>query len=95
MIVRVVRMTFKKGAEENFLKIFRDNQSAIRNFTGCSHLDLLRDVQNPNIFTTYSHWKSEADLNEYRNSDLFSIVWAQTKELFDEQPQAHSYTCQE
>jgi quinol monooxygenase YgiN len=95
MIVRVVRMTFRKGTEEKFLKIFRDNKSAIENFAGCSHLDLLRDVQNPNIFTTYSHWESEDALNEYRNSALFSIVWSQTKLLFDDQPQAHSYTHQE
>ena len=84
-------MTFMKGTEEKFLKIFRDNKAAIGNFAGCSHLDLLRDVQNPNIFTTYSHWESEGALNEYRNSALFSIVWSQTKLLFDDQPQAHSY----
>jgi heme-degrading monooxygenase HmoA len=88
-------MTFRKGTEENFLKIFRKNKSAIGNFTGCSHLDLLRDVQNPSIFTTYSHWESEEALNEYRNSALFSIVWLQTKLLFDDQPQAHSYIHQE
>lgn len=88
-------MTFRKGTEDKFLKIFRDNKLAIENFTGCSHLDLLRDVRNPNTFTTYSHWESEDALNEYRNSDLFSIVWSQTKLLFDDQPQAHSYSYQE
>ena len=95
MIVRIVRMTFKKDSETQFLKIFKDNRSAIRGFDGCNQLYLLRDVQKSNVFTTYSHWESEKALNDYRNSDLFSAVWSRTKLLFDDQPQAHSYTLQE
>ena len=94
MIVRVVRMTFREGSENDFLLVFETNKDKIRSFDGCSHLDLLRDIHNPNIFTTYSHWDNEECLNAYRDSVLFLEVWAKTKQLFSDSPEAHSYTVQ-
>lgn len=88
-------MTFIHGQEEKFLEIFSENKLVIRNFKGCSHLELFRDIHNPNIFTTLSHWENDNYLNDYRNSDLFSQVWAKTKLLFGGHPQANSYIIQE
>lgn len=91
MIIRVVRMTFREEAVEDFLQIFDASKEKIRSFPGCQHLQLLADANHPNIFSTYSIWDNETDLNVYRNSELFGQVWPETKRLFSTPPVAHSY----
>jgi len=53
---------------------------------------LLNDIDTPNIFFTYSHWRSVEDLNRYRDSALFADVWPRTKVLFAAKPEAWSTT---
>ncbi len=83
-------MSFDENNIEEFLSNFHQNKEKIRNFEGCQFLELYRDKENENIFFTYSYWNSEEDLNIYRNSDLFKSVWAKTKTLFNDIPQAWS-----
>ena len=90
MFVRIVKMSFKPDKIDEFLSNFKDSKSKIRNFKGCSLLELYRDKTDSNIFFTYSYWDTEQDLNNYRNSILFKSVWAQTKILFNENPVAWS-----
>ena len=91
MIIRVVRMTFKDESVDQFLEIFENSKDKIRSFPGCQHLQLLADAHATNVFSTYSIWEKEDNLNEYRNSELFGSVWPETKRLFAEPPVAHSY----
>jgi heme-degrading monooxygenase HmoA len=42
------------------------------------------------VFFTYSFWNAEANLEQYRNSELFKAVWAETKPLFNAKPEAWS-----
>src|SRR5690606_14665149 len=90
MIVRVVRMHFKEEAVEQFLEIFNRHKEAIRTVEGCSRLELHRDINHPNVFTTISYWSEPADLDRYRNSELFKTVWPKVKVLFSDSPQAFS-----
>jgi heme-degrading monooxygenase HmoA len=90
MLVRIVRMTFQEGSREVFLQNFEENKSSIRNFPGCRHLELWEDEHDKNIFMTYSHWESEAALNQYRDSELFKTVWSFTRALFAAKPVAFS-----
>jgi heme-degrading monooxygenase HmoA len=90
MIVRIVKMHFKRGHVETFLEIFQQHKKAIRNVAGCTHLELLRDVHNPLSYATLSHWDSERDLESYRNSELFRDVWGRVKVLFGSPTQASS-----
>ena len=90
MIIRIVKMTFLPDKTEEFLKVFHQSKDKIRNFEGCEHLELLRDIRQPNVFFTYSYWKSEDDLNRYRNSELFQTTWTKTKVLFSAKPEAWS-----
>jgi heme oxygenase (mycobilin-producing) len=90
MLIRIVRMHFTETGVEEFLEIFNANKQAIRNFEGCTHLQLLRDVDDLTIFTTLSHWQSEENLNRYRNSELFGKVWSQVKAMFAERSVAFS-----
>ncbi|MES2139481.1 MAG: antibiotic biosynthesis monooxygenase family protein [Bacteroidota bacterium] len=90
MIIRIVKMTFKPDKVVDFLKIFDASKQYIRNMEGCSHLELLNDINSPTIFFTYSYWQTENDLNNYRNSELFEGVWGKTKILFAAKAEAWS-----
>ena len=90
MIIRIVKMNFNPEKVTDFMQIFNESKQLIRNMPGCSHLELLNDVNEQNIFFTYSFWESENDLNNYRNSDVFAKVWAQTKILFIAKAEAWS-----
>ena len=90
MLVRIVKMSFSEVYIEEFLTNFDLIKERIRNFKGCSNLELYRDKNHPNIFFTYSYWDSEVDLENYRHSTLFKEVWANTKRFFNDKPQAWS-----
>ncbi|MCP9200784.1 antibiotic biosynthesis monooxygenase [Gramella sp. GC03-9] len=90
MFVRIVKMGFKPEKVEEFLANFDRNKKKIRGFEGCLFLELYRDKHNTHRFFTYSYWESEQALENYRNSDLFKEVWANTKVLFNEKPEAWS-----
>ncbi|HET8861301.1 putative quinol monooxygenase [Marivirga sp.] len=91
MLIRIVQMTFHQDKIDNFIKIFEENKEAIRNQPGCKHLELWQDKNQPNIFSTYSLWESEDNLNQYRDSETFGRVWPATKALFSEKPVASSH----
>jgi heme-degrading monooxygenase HmoA len=90
MVIRIVRMHFTEAGVEEFLLIFNQNKLAIRNFPGCSHLQLLKDLDDENTFTTLSYWDKPGDLENYRKSQLFGSVWGRVKTLFAERTQAFS-----
>ncbi|MHB1146512.1 MAG: putative quinol monooxygenase [Lutibacter sp.] len=90
MFVRIVKMNFKESNIALFLKNFNENKEKIRNFKGCNLLELYRDKNDSNTFFTYSYWESEAELEAYRNSELFKVVWGKAKALFNNKPEAWS-----
>ncbi len=90
MLIRVVRMHFTEAGVGEFLEIFNDNKQAIRNFEGCTHLELLKDANEPDTYITLSHWRDAECLEKYRKSELFGSVWGRVKTLFAERTQAFS-----
>ena len=82
MITRVVRMSFRPECVADFLSLFAASEDKIRQVPGCQHLVLWQDVDQPNVYCTYSHWDSVAALDAYRRSALFGAVWPATKVLF-------------
>lgn len=90
MFVRIVKMGFHKENVDTFQAIFDDKKEKIRSNNGCQLLELYRDKNDPTIFFTYSYWEAEQDLENYRNSELFKSVWAETKALFNKKPEAWS-----
>lgn len=90
MFVRIVKLSFDPTKIDTFLSNFENQKNSIRNFKGCRLLELYRDKDNTNIFFTYSYWDSEQDLENYRNSDLFKGIWANTKIYFNDKPLAWS-----
>ncbi len=84
-------MTFKAEEISAFLTLFNNKKNLIAGFPGCQGVRLLNDVHSSEIFYTYSHWNSPNDLDNYRNSELFREVWAETKIKFSDKPEAWSY----
>jgi heme-degrading monooxygenase HmoA len=83
-------MHFTEAGVDEFLEIFQANKTAIRNFPGCVHLELLKEADDSLVYTTLSHWKDEQSLEAYRKSELFGSVWGRVKTLFAERSQAFS-----
>jgi autoinducer 2-degrading protein len=88
MLRRLVKMNFKEEKVSEFLAVFEANKKFIAGFEGCLSLELQRDINTPTIFFTISKWREEADLENYRKSELFKGVWAKTKVLFKEKAEA-------
>lgn len=91
LIVRLVRMTFLPEKVDDFLQLFNRVAGYIRSFPGCHRLELLADITDECVYTTYSVWDSEHDLEEYRLSPLFDETWRVTRAMFSESPTAASY----
>ena len=90
MFVRIVKLSFHEENIPAFLENFELNKQKIRNASGNRFLELYQDKNNKSIFFTYSYWETEADLENYRNSELFKEVWSLTKKLFNDKPEAWS-----
>lgn len=91
MITRIVKMTFKASYCATFEALFNAHKIKIQNQPGCMHLELLQDLEHPNQYITYSIWKTPADLEHYRQSEVFKYIWPLTKKGFDAPAQASSY----
>lgn len=90
MIKRIVKLTFQENKTRAFMRIFEESKSKISASEGCHHVELLRGIDQENIFFTLSIWENEEALEAYRNSILFKNTWAKTKKLFAEKPKAWS-----
>jgi heme-degrading monooxygenase HmoA len=90
MITRIVKMTFKPENIDGFKEIFQVYKKQIRAFDGCSHVDLLKDLNNECVFFTLSFWNTEDDLNAYRESYIFKNTWSKVKPMFSENAEAWS-----
>ena len=90
MFIRIVKMSFHEENIPAFLGNFELIKTKIRNAPGNRLLELYQDKSNKSIFFTYSYWETEDDLENYRKSELFNEVWAFTKKLFNNKPEAWS-----
>lgn len=90
MIKRFVKMTFKPEHVQDFKDLFHNTKEFIAAAEGCRHLELLQDSHNECVFFTFSIWEDISFLEQYRESDLFNSVWAKTKVMFADKPQAWS-----
>jgi heme-degrading monooxygenase HmoA len=72
MFVRIVKMSFHEEKISKFLENFEFIKEKIRNAPGNRLLELYQDKSDQTIFFTYSYWETEQDLENYRNSELFS-----------------------
>ena len=89
MITRVVKIHFQEDKIQEFLTFFETIKFKVAKQPNCFGMKLLQDKNNPEIVFTYSLWKNEEALNNYRDSELFSNeVWPKIKPWFKEKAQA-------
>jgi len=67
MLVRIVKLTFKKENISSFEQVFEETKEHIRNFEGCNFLELYQEAEKPNVFFTYSHWDNAESLEKLRS----------------------------
>ncbi len=90
MINRIVKLTFAKEKSEDFKEFYTGITEKIQSFPGCQSVKVLRDINKPEIFFSYSIWDSEERLNAYRDSDFFRSTWSKIKPWFAEKAEAWS-----
>ena len=90
MLIRIVRMYFKEEHVKDFLQIFEGSKERMKNFDGCYKVELLQDLNQRNILTTYSYWRDKKAMDNYRHSAFFMENWAQMKKFFSQKPDAIS-----
>jgi quinol monooxygenase YgiN len=90
MIKRIVKMEFKEDKINAFIYLIEKNRNKITKSNGCISLEILQDINDKNVFFTYSCWNKEEDLHHYRKSALFNEVWSETKTYFNNKPLAWS-----
>ncbi len=90
MIVRFVKLEILPQHIADFKDLTSNEKDDIIAFPGCSHLEVLQDISNQSVFFTVSHWRTEDDLNTYRNSDFFQGNWKKVKQWFSSKPEAWS-----
>ena len=83
-------MTFREDSVNEFLELFGEAKAQINSFEGCLELELLRDLDNPSVFTTRSIWANKSNLEAYRNSEFFRVTWRKAKDFFADKPMAFS-----
>lgn len=88
MVTRIVKLTFAADTIDTFLAFFATIDTQVSRFPGCKGMRLLRDIHHPEVVFTYSCWNSEEALNNYRDSELFGMVWPTIKPWFGEKPEA-------
>lgn len=90
MIIRIVKLSIVPGQISQFKSEFDLVSHQIRNFPGCSHLELLEDINVPGLVFTYSYWDDEKFLQNYQSSELFKSTWSKVKPLFNAKAEAWS-----
>jgi len=89
-MIRIVKLTFQEDKIQDFLSFFDTVKHIVNNFPGCEGMQLLQDIHNPSIVMTYSHWKDENDLENYRVSNEFKNIWSTIKPWFAQKAEAWS-----
>jgi quinol monooxygenase YgiN len=88
MITRIVHLEFQEDRIAEFLAFFETIKQNVNSFPGCLGMKLYQDVAQPTVILTYSHWKNQDALEEYRKSETFGAVWTTIKPWFSKKPEA-------
>jgi len=81
-ITRIVKMTFRIEKSDDFENYFLTIKDQVVGQPGCYGVKLFKEKEETGIFFTYSHWDSENDLNNYRQTEIFGKIWPTVKRWF-------------
>lgn len=91
MLIRLVRMRFRPDQAEEFLRLYAANRMTIAGQPGCLSVRLVREIDDPAAFATWSTWHDADALETYRTGAFFRGFWPQVKALFRAPAEAASF----
>ena len=84
-------MTLKEGsALRDFEAIYAERNPFKNGVAGCLSVQLMKDINDPNICYTLSEWESNDALESYRASAYFKQTWPMVKSLLSKRAEAYS-----
>ncbi len=89
-ITRIVKLTFTLDKADEFETFFSEIKDRVAGQSGCNGVKLLKEIGETGVFFTYSSWNSVEDLNNYRNTEIFGMIWPKVKQWFAAKPEAWS-----
>jgi quinol monooxygenase YgiN len=91
MLARLVRMRFQPDKVDEFLALYATAQPIIATQPGCHSVQLVRQIDDPSAFATWSLWQDASALEAYRTSAFFLGFWPQVRALFRQPADATSF----
>lgn len=91
MVLRFVRMRFRPEEVEQFVALYEGAYPLIAGQPGCRSVQLIRELDDPAAFATWSVWDDEAALDAYRASPFFRRFWPEVRALFRAPAEAVSF----
>ena len=91
MLIRLVRMYFRPDEVERFLTMYEQTRPIIASQPGCRSVQLVRQIDDPAAFATWSIWDDQAALDAYRRSEFFRSFWPEVRALFRAPAEAVSF----
>jgi len=91
MLIRLVRMYFQPPKVDAFLTLYEHARPTILSQSGCRSVVLVRQIDDPAAFATWSVWDGPAALEAYRTSTFFTGFWPDVKALFRKPAEAISF----
>lgn len=92
MLIRIVELYFSPENTMFADEALKNMAPQVRAFTGCTYVEILKDIHHRGHYSTYSHWKSAEHLEQYRESKTFRDFWSVVKPHFAKPARAWSNT---
>ncbi|MBK7969056.1 MAG: antibiotic biosynthesis monooxygenase [Bacteroidetes bacterium] len=92
MIIRIVKLSIVPDQISRFKAEFDWVSVLIRNFRGCSHLELLEDINVTGLVFKYSYWDEEKSRQDHQASEASKSTWSKVKPMFNAKAEAWSLT---
>jgi len=87
---RIVKLQLTTGSFGEFKAIFNFGKNVVARSKGCFGVELVQDINDPDLVFTLSEWLDEEALNAYRESKEFKNYWPKIKDLLKEKAEVWS-----
>lgn len=88
VVLQVVATSTKR---KEILRAIRPLLAPTRVLKGCIRINLLQDIESPNVLTLVEEWKSQGDLDYHLCSDEFKMI-LQVMEMSRKRPEIRFHT---
>jgi quinol monooxygenase YgiN len=94
VIVIHVQVKIKPEKRSEFLHLIEQDVNDTHLQPGCVEYQWLANTNDPNSFTLYEEWESQADFDAFKNSGYFQQLNSAFAALIAEAPKSHYYAAE-